>query len=146
MRGMRDETVSVEDAIGRVEAAHTRVETAARAFAAEDFDEAAEAILQRYVGDTQRAAQQILYVALSGELPPNGEAPAVPDGRDKMLASVREALDSLYVHVREADPEAFLDCTWRHPEFGEMDWRSWLLSLAGDADRCATQLEALHHG
>ena len=142
---MSDEPVAVEEAIARIDAAQLRVETAARALSDDEFAVAGGATLRTYAGETQSVAQQILYVALSGELPTDGQAVAIPGGRDEVLASVRDGLDSLYVHVREADPDEFLDCTWRHPGLGEMNWRQWLVSLADDANRCADRLEALKH-
>jgi len=143
---MRDEDVSVEEAIARIDEAQERVAAAARALSEDEFAGSGQVVLREHAELVQRVAQQVLYVALSGELPPDGGAPEPPHGREAMLSSVREALDSLYVHVREADPEGFLDCTWRHPQMGEMDWRGWLLSLADDGDRCADALGGLNRG
>ncbi len=141
---MSNERVSVEAAIVQIDGAQERVVTAVRSLSEIDFERSGQAILRAHTEKLERVSQQVLYVALSGELPPDSEAPAVPPGREAMLASMRGALDSLFIHVREADPDGFLDCTWRHPEFGELDWRGWLPSLATDGDRCADELEGLH--
>jgi hypothetical protein len=143
---LRDEgaTLPIEAVIDRVEAARERVATAARTLSNEEFEATGHACLRERVESDAQTAQQILYVALSGELPPADEPADLPSGREALLAASKEALDSLYVHVREADPDAFLDFAWEHPEFGALNWRGWLLSLEVAANECARQLEAMH--
>ncbi len=98
--------------------------------------------LRHATGSDIHCARQILHVACTGELPPGAEeAPA--GSFEEMLARHREALDSLYAHVREADPEAFLDVKWEHPFFGELNWREWLLFLRIHSKDHARQLAAM---
>lgn len=53
-------------------------------------------------------------------------APA-SDTREQMLAQLEEARQKLTTLVLQADPQAHLDITWKHDEFGQMNWREWLL-------------------
>ena len=67
----------------------------------------------------------------SGEQPPPirdvlETAPA-SDTREQMLAQLEEARQKLTTLVLQADPQAHLDITWKHDEFGQMNWREWLL-------------------
>jgi hypothetical protein len=87
-------------------------------------------------------ATQVLYVALSGELPAVDD-PHLPHDRDGLVAQQREAFDSLYAHVREAAPDAFLDVRWPHPMFGDLNWREWLLFLRIHCRDHARQLPGL---
>jgi hypothetical protein len=140
--------LSVEGLISRVRAAVDSTVTAARS-----FDDAALAIpagdgwtplqcLSHVVESNVRHAQQILYVALSGELPP--DAPfELPAGREELLAKHREAIESLFAHVREAAPDGFLHVTWPHAFFGELNWREWLLFLELHSIDHARQLAAM---
>ena len=88
------------------------------------------------------SAQQVLWVALSGELPAEEKVP-LPRDRAGLLNLNREALDSLYVHVREAEPTAFLETTWQHPFFGELNWREWLLFIRLHCRDHARQLASM---
>src|SRR6266567_1545960 len=66
-----------------------------------------------------------------------GEKPAdVPDSiepvaeevtREKLLAKLEASRESLIALALQADPQAHLDITWGHREFGQMNWREWLL-------------------
>jgi DinB superfamily len=47
--------------------------------------------------------------------------------REQMLAELEHSRERLIAAVLEADPEAHLDVLWRHNEFGQMNWREWLL-------------------
>ena len=87
-------------------------------------------------------ATQILTVALTGELPAGREEDA-GGTFEAMLARHREALDSLYEHVRAADPEGFLQVKWEHPFFGDLNWREWLLFLRIHAKDHSGQLQAM---
>ena len=44
-----------------------------------------------------------------------------------MLAKLEASRESLIALVMQADPQAHLDITWGHREFGQMNWREWLL-------------------
>ncbi len=130
---------SVEELIERVEQGRARLEEAVRAVPAANLDVPGEGedgerwtaidTLQHIVSWNRTCAQQILYVALSGELPPPGDAPALPTGIEELLTLNAETLDSLYAHVREAEPSAYLEIRWEHPFFGQLNWREWLLFL-----------------
>ncbi len=87
-------------------------------------------------------AQQVLYVAHTGELPIEAE-PALPADREQILARQAEAIASLYEHVREARPDAYLDVKWPHPFFGELNWREWFLFLRIHCRDHARQLGAM---
>jgi hypothetical protein len=45
--------------------------------------------------------------------------------------------------VRDADPEGFLETTWPHRFFGDLNWREWLLFLELHCADHAAQLEAM---
>ena len=87
-------------------------------------------------------ATQILTVAHTGELPP-GREDKMPDSFEAMLGRHREAMDSLYEHVRAADPGGFLQVKWKHPFFGDLNWREWLLFLRIHAKDHSGQLQAM---
>lgn len=148
----RDATaLSVDEVIARVDTAAGRLRDAAMGVPEGSFEASradgwsARECLAHVVGWNMRNAQQILYVALSGELPPEAE-PEVPAERGEALAKHQEALDSLYVHVRDAEPEGFLYVRWEHPFFGELNWREWLLFLELHCIDHAGQLTAMAVG
>lgn len=47
--------------------------------------------------------------------------------REHMLADIKAFRERLIAVVLNADPQAHLDITWGHNEFGTMNWREWLL-------------------
>jgi uncharacterized damage-inducible protein DinB len=47
--------------------------------------------------------------------------------REKLLAELETFREQLIALVLQADPQAHLDITWGHREFGQMNWREWLL-------------------
>ena len=47
--------------------------------------------------------------------------------REGLLEEVKRSAEQLDAVVLRADPQAHLDITWSHPEFGAMHWREWLL-------------------
>ena len=54
--------------------------------------------------------------------------PAPPDAtRPMLLADLEHSRTQLIALVLQAAPEAHLDITWGHSEFGAMHWREWLL-------------------
>jgi hypothetical protein len=126
---------SIEELVERVEQAAGEVETAARAVPDEAFDTVPpgetwtpQACLSHVVDWTVRSAQQVLFVALTGALPEPSEV-ELPTDRDGLLAKQREALDSLYEHLRSADPQNFVEIQWKHEIFGDLNWKEWLLFL-----------------
>ncbi|HYL42088.1 MAG TPA: DinB family protein [Ktedonobacteraceae bacterium] len=75
--------------------------------------------------------QSIGGVLERGERPSNVDdkivaAPA-EETREKMLAALEQSRARLIALVLKADPQARLDITWGHGEFGQMNWREWLL-------------------
>jgi hypothetical protein len=54
--------------------------------------------------------------------------PAPPEmTREALLAELEELRTRLFALVSSAAPEAHLEITWSHSEFGAMHWREWLL-------------------
>lgn len=54
-----------------------------------------------------------------------------------------EDREALFGRVRKATGDEYLDVTWLHPMFGELNWREWLLFLRiHDLDH-ARQIQAL---
>jgi len=110
------------------------LEAAAQSFSNEAFnlpvgdDWAPVAALKHVVEWNMQVAEDILFVALTGARPNNPPPNLAPD-RETLIAKHREAIDSLYAHVREAIPDAFLDVTWEHEFFGELNWREWFAFL-----------------
>jgi uncharacterized damage-inducible protein DinB len=76
-------------------------------------------------------ATSIPAVIERGEQPANIEDSIVPAPvevtRASLLADIEASRERLLDVVVQADPEARLDITWGHPEFGQMQWREWLL-------------------
>lgn len=98
--------------------------------------------LRHAASSNMHVAQQVLFAALEGTLPSAGE-PELPADREAVIAAHAEAIDSLYEHVRAADPGANLDLKWKHPFFGDLNWREWLLFLRIHARDHARQLAAM---
>ena len=47
--------------------------------------------------------------------------------REQLLADIEKLRERLIAVVLKADPQAHLDIVWGHNEFGNMNWREWLL-------------------
>ncbi|HZO71413.1 MAG TPA: DinB family protein [Ktedonobacteraceae bacterium] len=47
--------------------------------------------------------------------------------REQLLAEITALRERLIKVVLQADPQAQLDILWGHTEFGQMNWREWLL-------------------
>ena len=47
--------------------------------------------------------------------------------REQLLADIEALRERLIAVVLQANPEAHLDIVWGHNEFGNMNWREWLL-------------------
>lgn len=73
----------------------------------------------------------ITAACLRGEQPANVRdqiEPAPPDATGaSLLAAIAASRERLIAVALAADPQAHLDVTWSHPEFGQMNWREWLL-------------------
>ena len=143
---------TIEELIERVQEGVDAVANAARAVPAQRLTELGPGegepwtpvdCLRHIVSSNRMTAQQVLYVALSGELPEQSTAPALPDTIEELIALQSEAIDSLYAHVRDAEPEAYLDVTWEHPFFGQLNWPEWLLFLRVHCLDHAAQLKAM---
>jgi hypothetical protein len=70
-------------------------------------------------------------VITRGEQPQNVndalEHAAIEATREQLLADIAAQREQLISTVLQADPQAHLDILWGHPEFGQMNWREWLL-------------------
>jgi len=101
--------------------------------------------LRHLVGSNIHVSTQILHVALTGELGGSEEQP--PTGSfEEVIARHDEAMESLFAHVREADPGANLNVKWRHPFFGDLNWREWLIFLRIHCRDHARQIAAMVGG
>ncbi len=63
--------------------------------------------------------------------------------REEMLAALEQAREGLIAAVLKADPQAHLNITWEHDEFGQMHWREWLLFARVHALDHARQMQAI---
>ncbi len=138
---------TVEQLIELVEGETERFHAAARAAAAATStpppgEEWAPAdVVRHLVERTMLRAREVLWVALSGEVPAPEER-ELPSDLETLLAMHREAIDSLYEHVRAA-PDDFAGITWDHPGFGPMNWRQWMVFISVHTADHAGQLERM---
>lgn len=63
--------------------------------------------------------------------------------REEMLAALEQSREQLFTLVLQADPQAHLDITWGHGEFGRMNWREWLLFARVHALDHTRQMQAI---
>lgn len=63
--------------------------------------------------------------------------------REQMLAEIGRLREQLFASVLQADPEAHLDIHWGHREFGQMNWREWLLFARVHTLDHARQMQAI---
>lgn len=63
--------------------------------------------------------------------------------REEMLATLETLRQRMIAVVLQADPEAHLDITWGHREFGPMNWREWLLFARVHTLDHARQMQAI---
>jgi hypothetical protein len=140
-------SLTVEQIIELVEADTVRLHEAARRFSSDDLERPLDgdwtplACVAHIVQRSMHRAREVLYVAVSGELPPEEEV-SVPAGLEGLLATHREAIDSLYAHVREA-PDDFKSFEWSHPFLGAMTWPAWLVFIHVHIADHAAQLERM---
>jgi hypothetical protein len=97
---------------------------------------------EHIVGSNIAVARSVLHVAHSAGLP-EPEEQSLPQDVEAAITKHTEAIQSLYEHVRAADPEGNLDTKWRHPMFGDLNWREWLLFLRIHAKDHARQLDTM---
>jgi len=140
---------TIDELIARVQEGVDDLATAARSVADDklkaipDGDEWTPLDCLRHAAASNiQVAQQVLFAALEGYLPTDGE-PEVPADREAILNAHAEAIDSLYAHVRSADPDANLELKWKHQFFGDLNWREWLLFLRIHSRDHARQLAAM---
>jgi hypothetical protein len=120
--------LAVDELIDRVRRDTTAFEQAV--LAADDPRTAETARLGATIGIT--VAREVLHVALTGELPEDEDIDEASD-LASLVARYSQAIESCIAHVEAAEPDAFLDVTWRHPDLGDLNWRQWFLFLAQDA-------------
>jgi len=60
-----------------------------------------------------------------------------------LLAELEALRERLIASVLQADPQAHLDITWGHREFGQMNWREWLLFARVHILDHARQMQAI---
>lgn len=82
-----------------------------------------------------------------GEQPPNvndvlEQAPTHAT-REQLLAEIEALRERLIAVVLQADPHAHLDIVWGHNEFGNMNWREWLLFARVHTLDHARQMQAI---
>jgi hypothetical protein len=141
-KNLEDLIARVQEGVDELHAAANSVPAASLSTNPPGDDWAPIDCIRHAVQSDCQVAQQILHVALTGARPTDPE-PTLDPERSALLARHTEAIDSLYAHVREADPAAFLDVKWDHPFFGDLNWREWLLFLRIHSKDHARQLVAM---
>ncbi len=91
--------------------------------------------------------QSICGVIERGEQPPSvddalEQAPTNAT-REQLLADIDVLRERLMAVVSQADPQAHLDIVWGHNEFGNMNWREWLLFARVHTLDHARQIQAI---
>ncbi len=91
--------------------------------------------------------RSICGVIERGERPPNvddalEQAPTNAT-REQLLADIDVLRERLMAVVSQADPQAHLDIVWGHNEFGNMNWREWLLFARVHTLDHARQIQAI---
>ncbi len=91
--------------------------------------------------------RSICGVIERGEHPANvddvlEQAPA-DAAREQLLADIEGLRERLIAVVLQADPQARLDIVWGHNEFGNMNWREWLLFARVHMLDHARQMQAI---
>ena len=92
-------------------------------------------------------AASIPAVIERGEQPPDIEDTLLPAprevSREGLLAELEQLRQRLFAAVLAADPQAHLDITWGHIEFGKMLWREWMLFARVHALDHARQVQTI---
>ena len=63
--------------------------------------------------------------------------------REQLLTDIEALRERLIAVVLQADPQAHLDIVWGHNEFGNMNWREWLLFARVHTLDHARQMQAI---
>ena len=139
--------LSVEESVERLRAAANALHSAARAVEAFDAvpdsgERSVADCLVHVVQQSLRHGREILYVAFSGGLPPDQDD-SLPTSCEALIATHDQALESLWAHVREADPGSFLSVRWSEPVVGALNWREWLVFLEVHCKEHTEQLRTL---
>src|SRR2546426_3466682 len=91
--------------------------------------------------------RSICGVIERGEQPPDVDdvLEHVPPNatREQMLAEIEALRKQLIAVVLQADPQTHLDIVWGHNEFGNMNWREWLLFARVHTLDHAGQMQAI---
>ncbi|MEX2080020.1 MAG: DinB family protein [Dehalococcoidia bacterium] len=139
-----DEMIAAIDReVAALEAAIARIHDDAFVATAPGEEWSPARCLVHVVETNVEVATNVLHVALAGELPAAMQPAPLPADRDGLLRANREALDSLYEHLRAADPAAFLDLTWNHFIAGDLNWREWTVFVEAHVWDHAGQLSAM---
>jgi DinB superfamily len=62
---------------------------------------------------------------------------------EQLLADIERLRERLIAVVLQADPQTHLDIVWGHNEFGNMNWREWLLFARVHTLDHARQMQAI---
>ena len=91
--------------------------------------------------------RSICGVLERGEQPANVDDVLVHAPTDatqgQLLADIEGLRERLIAVVLQADPQAHLDIVWGHNEFGNMNWREWLLFARVHTLDHARQMQAI---
>jgi hypothetical protein len=90
-----------------------------------------------------QVGEDVLHVSLMGTRPAN-PPPVFEADRAGLIVCQRESLDSVWAHVSAADPASFLDLTWPHPFFGELNWREWYFFIGVHCYDHTGQIKTMH--
>ncbi len=140
---------TLAELIERVREAIGELEQAARAVPVERFDLRAPGqewspreCLQHIVGSNLAVLEQIEAVLAGGTPAERGER-SLPSARDELLELQRKAFEDAARRLADIDEHARTDVRWRHPFFGDLNWREWLLFLRIHSRDHARQLPTL---
>lgn len=140
---------STEELIGRVREGVDEIHGVALAVAPERREVVSQGdewcpgdALRHLVASNMHVSEQVLHAALTGVLSPSPEQ-AIEGPFEEIIARHDEAIESLFAHVREAAPDAYLELRWRHPFFGDLNWREWLIFLRIHCRDHARQISAM---
>jgi len=143
---------TLPELIERVREAITELEQAARAVPVERFalrapgqEWSPKECLEHIVGTNLAVLEQIETVLAGGTPAERGER-ALPSERDALLELQRKAFEEAAERLAAVDEHARTDVRWRHPFFGDLNWREWLLFLRIHSRDHARQLPALLAG
>ncbi len=142
--------------VENLQEAHTSLVKAANAVPNDKFhmppsegEWSAAQVLEHVRMLAERDVHSIMVVLTLGRLPDpqvgdlETPAPSPTVSRQELLVTIQWLRHQLINAVMQADPQVRLDMTWSHSEFGEMNWREWLLFARVHTLDHARQLEAI---